>query len=55
MLEIKNLSKSFGELKVLKSISFSVESGEVIGILGKMEQEKPRCLKQYIRRLIIKV
>lgn len=35
MLEIKNLSKSFGELKVLKSISFSVESGEVIGILGK--------------------
>ena len=34
MLEIKNLTKSFGDTKVLKDISLEVKKGEVVAILG---------------------
>ncbi len=34
MIEIKNLSKSFGKTKVLDNITFKVEKGEVMGFLG---------------------
>jgi ABC-2 type transport system ATP-binding protein len=34
MLTVKNLSKSYGGKKVVKSISFSVKEGEIFGILG---------------------
>ncbi len=35
MIEVKNLSKSFGKLKVLKNLSFKVEEGEVALVLGR--------------------
>lgn len=34
-LEIKNIYKSFGSKKVLKGVSFSAESGETFGLLGR--------------------
>lgn len=34
-LEVKNITKSFGESNVLKGISFSVESGKALGLLGR--------------------
>ena len=34
MLEIKNVSKSFGSKKVLKQIDLKVDKGEIIGIIG---------------------
>ena len=34
MIEIKNLSKNYGNLQVLNDISVSVEKGEVIAIIG---------------------
>ena len=34
ILEVKNLSKSYGKRKAVDSISFSVMKGEVFGILG---------------------
>ena len=34
ILEVKNISKSFDSLKVLKDISFNVEVGEVVAIIG---------------------
>ena len=33
-LEISNLSKSFGAVQALKSVSFSVQKGEVVALLG---------------------
>ena len=33
-LEVKNLYKSFGKTDVLKGVSFSMEQGEVLSILG---------------------
>lgn len=34
MIEIKNLSKSYGDIKALDNINFSVQSGEILGFLG---------------------
>lgn len=49
MLEVKNLSKSFGSLNVLKDISFNVEKGEVLAIIGPSGSGKStllRCINQ---------
>lgn len=34
MIEVKNLSRSFGTLKALENVSFKVERGQVVGFLG---------------------
>ncbi len=34
LLEVKNLYKSYGDLKAVDGISFKVEKGEIIGLLG---------------------
>lgn len=49
MLEVKNLSKSFGRLNVLKDISFEVEKGQVVAIIGPSGSGKStllRCINQ---------
>ncbi|MEM1994089.1 MAG: ABC transporter ATP-binding protein [Nitrososphaerales archaeon] len=34
LLEVRNISKSFGGLRAIKDVSFKVEKGELIGIIG---------------------
>ena len=34
ILSVKNISKSFGDLQVLKEIGFDIHKGEKIAILG---------------------
>lgn len=49
VLEVKNVAKSFGELKILKDISFDVEKGEVLAIIGPSGSGKStllRCINQ---------
>lgn len=45
MIEIKNLKKSFGDLKVLKGIDLTVEKGDVIAILGPSGSGKTTLLR----------
>ena len=45
LLEIKNLKKSFGDNVVLKDISFSVEKGEVLSIIGPSGSGKLTLLR----------
>lgn len=35
MLEVKHLSKSFGKLRAVNDVSFTVEDGKIIGIIGQ--------------------
>ncbi len=46
-LEVKNLTKSFGEVKVLKGVSVSLEQGQVLAVIGSSGGGKTtlmRCL-----------
>ena len=52
MLEVKNLCKRFGDLEVLKDISFNVEQGNVIAVIGPSGSGKStllRCINQLER------
>ncbi|MCI7768305.1 MAG: amino acid ABC transporter ATP-binding protein [Oscillospiraceae bacterium] len=45
MLEINKLSKSFGGFEVLKNISFSVEKGQAVSIIGPSGSGKSTLLR----------
>ena len=48
LLEVKHLSTSFfthvGEVKAIRDISFAVDRGEFVGIVGESERVLPLCL-----------
>jgi len=49
IIEVKHLHKVFGDLEVLKDISFNVEEGEVICLIGPSGSGKStllRCLNK---------
>lgn len=45
IIEVSHLKKSFGNLQVLKDISFNVEKGDVIAILGSSGSGKSTLLR----------
>lgn len=45
ILEVKNIRKSFGTLDVLKGVSFSLEKGEVLSIIGSSGGGKTTLLR----------
>ena len=45
ILEVKNLQKSFGKTEVLKDITFSLEKGEVLAIIGSSGSGKTTLLR----------
>lgn len=49
ILEVKDLKKSFGKTEVLKGVTFSLEEGEVLSIIGSSGSGKTtilRCINQ---------
>ena len=49
VLEVKDLMKSFGKTKVLKGVSFNLDEGEVLSIIGSSGSGKTtilRCINQ---------
>lgn len=45
ILEVKNISKHFGSTKVLEDISFSLEKGECMAIIGSSGSGKTTLLR----------
>ena len=45
LIEINNLNKVFGNLKVLKNVNFDVYEGEVVVIIGPSGSGKSTLLK----------
>lgn len=45
VLEVNNIKKSFGKVEVLKDISFSLEKGEVLSIIGSSGSGKTTLLR----------
>jgi len=45
MLNVKNLSKSFSHTKVLDNISYTIDSGKLVALLGKNGSGKTTFLK----------
>ena len=45
LVEFKNVYKSFDDAKILKDVSFSIEKGKIIGLLGKNGMGKTTIIK----------
>lgn len=45
ILEVNNIKKNFGKVEVLKNISFSLENGEVLSIIGSSGSGKTTLLR----------
>ena len=45
MIKVENLHKSFGKLEVLKGISTTIQTGEVVAIIGPSGSGKSTFLR----------
>ena len=41
ILQVAHISKSFGDTRVLKDVSFSLDKGEAVSIIGSSGSGKP--------------
>lgn len=45
MIEVRNVSKAFGDRTVLSNLNFSVEEGEIFGFIGPSGSGKTTCIR----------
>ena len=43
ILDVQNIEKHFGETRVLEDISFSLEQGQALAIIGSSAAARPPC------------
>lgn len=48
IIEVKNLSKDFGDIKAVRNLSFSVETGKVYGFLGQNGAGKSTTIRMLL-------
>ena len=42
LVEVENLSKTFDDFHAVDNVSFGIERGEIIGMLGPTARARPR-------------
>lgn len=52
MIELKNLSKQFGNISAVSNISFTVDKGEIFGLLGENGAGKTTTLRMLATMLV---
>ena len=45
MIELKNITKKYGDFTALDSVSFKIEKGEIVGFLGQNGAGKTTTMK----------
>ncbi|MCG3172885.1 MAG: Vitamin B12 import ATP-binding protein BtuD [Myxococcota bacterium] len=45
LIEVKDLKKTYGAIEALKGVSFNIEAGEIVGLLGHNGAGKTTCMK----------
>jgi len=45
ILEVENVSKSFGDKKIINNVSFTIQKGKIVGLLGKNGSGKTTIIK----------
>lgn len=53
IVEIENITKSFGSNQVLNGISLSVERGQVIAVIGRSGSEKSTMLRSWRALMVV--
>ena len=56
VIVVKDLVRTFGDFTAVANTSFTVQRGEIFGLLGKMELVKPRhsaCYVGYYRQVAV--
>lgn len=51
MIEVKNMSKYYGEFQALKNISFSIKKSSIVGLIGSNGAGKTTIIKNMVKLL----